>query len=76
MTDGYMRVKGSNGRIWAIGDAAAIEQERALTHADELFARAANGGDGRLTIPELKNVLVEASTEFPQFKEFASFFEM
>lgn len=76
LTDGYMRVKGSNGRIWAIGDAAAIEQERALTHADELFARAANGGDGRLTIPELKNVLIEASNEFPQFKEFASFFEM
>jgi len=76
LTDGYMRVKGSNGRIWAIGDAATIEQERALAHADELFARAANGGDGRLTIPELKNVLIKASSQFPQFKEFASFFEM
>lgn len=32
-----MRVKGSDGSIWAFGDASTIDQPRALQRADELF---------------------------------------
>jgi hypothetical protein len=32
-----MRVKGSNGSVFAFGDACTIDQEKALAHADELF---------------------------------------
>lgn len=37
LTDEYLRVKGSDGSIWAFGDAATIDQPRALQRADELF---------------------------------------
>lgn len=33
-------MKGSDGSIWAFGDAATIEQPRALQRADELFEQA------------------------------------
>jgi hypothetical protein len=33
-------VKGSDGSIWAFGDAATIDQPRALQRADELFEKA------------------------------------
>lgn len=35
-----MRVKGSDGSIYAFGDAATIEQPKALEFADELFEKA------------------------------------
>jgi NADH:ubiquinone reductase (non-electrogenic) len=35
-----LRVKGSDGSIWAFGDAATIDQPRALQRADELFEKA------------------------------------
>jgi hypothetical protein len=37
LTDEFLRVKGSDGSIWAFGDAATIDQPRALQRADELF---------------------------------------
>lgn len=37
LTDEYMSVLGSNGSIWAFGDASTIHQPKALDHADELF---------------------------------------
>lgn len=40
LTDEFLRVKGSDGSIWAFGDAATIDQPRALQRADELFEQA------------------------------------
>lgn len=37
LTDDFLRVKGSNGSIWALGDAATIDQPKAIEHAEELF---------------------------------------
>lgn len=37
LTNEYLEVKGSNGTIFALGDAATIEQPKALTYAEELF---------------------------------------
>lgn len=38
-TDQYLRVRGSGGSIFAIGDAATIEQPRALAKCEELFEK-------------------------------------
>lgn len=40
LTDDYLRVKGSDGSIWAFGDASTIDQPKALDYADELFEKA------------------------------------
>jgi len=53
LTDEYLRVKGSDGSIWAFGDAATIDQPRALQRADELFEQADVNKVGR---PGLVNV--------------------
>eukprot|EP00983_Pelagomonas_calceolata_P121172 1160776-Pelagomonas_calceolata.AAC.2 len=37
LTDQYLEVKGSNGSIFALGDAATIEQPKALSYCEELF---------------------------------------
>ena len=57
MTDEHLRVRGSNGSIFALGDAATIEQARAVEKATELFDKhAQTHADGRLTLPELQQV--------------------
>lgn len=40
LTDEMFRVNGSDGSIFAVGDAATIDQPKALAHADELFDQA------------------------------------
>ena len=123
VTDGFLRVKGSSGRIFALGacttqpgelyystgelfqqtvslchvfvswqpcvscvqqqplhvlpagDAATIEQPRALDFADELFAKYDRNGDDRLQLEELQALLQEASERFPHLKEHATFLE-
>jgi hypothetical protein len=40
VTDDFLRVKGSDGSMFAFGDASTIDQPRALQRADELFAQA------------------------------------
>ena len=37
---------GGDGAIWALGDAATVNQPRALEHAQELFDEADGDGDG------------------------------
>lgn len=76
VTDEFLRVRGApDNTIFAFGDAATIEQQKALDKADELFERADKAGNGRLTLAELRTILQEASKEFPQLKEHASFLE-
>lgn len=57
------------------GDAATIEQPRALDFADELFAKYDSNGDERLQLEELQALLQEASERFPHLKEHATFLE-
>lgn len=50
-------MRGSNGSIFALGDAATIEQAKALEKATQLFDKhAQTHADGRLTLPELQQV--------------------
>lgn len=75
LTDDFMRVKGSDGSIWAFGDASTIDQPRALQRADELFELADTDKDGRVSLKELQAMLFEASKEFSHLEEHARFLE-
>ncbi|KAK9830323.1 hypothetical protein WJX72_011009 [[Myrmecia] bisecta] len=75
VTDEYLCVKGSNGTIYALGDAATIEQERALDHVGELWERADVDKDDKLQLLEIRNILRDASARFPQFEEHARFLD-
>ena len=76
VTDEFLRVRGApGGTIFALGDAATIEQQKALDKADELFERADADGTGRLTLAQLRTLMREASEEFPHLAEHASFLE-
>jgi len=56
-TDQYLRVKGSNGSIFAIGDSATIEQPRALQVCDELFEKVSAVGGSRACPSWTRNAL-------------------
>lgn len=59
LTDDKLRVLGSGGTIWAIGDAATIAAPRALDHVDELFEQADKDGSGTLSLRELRVRAIE-----------------
>ena len=48
LTDKNLRVKGSNGTIFALGDCATIERPRSLAKAEELYREAARCTPGGL----------------------------
>lgn len=65
--DASLRVKGSNGTIFAIGDAATIELKPAAPHVAALLP----SPDSQLTQPELAAVLRSAAEEYPHLGEAA-----
>jgi len=73
-TDRWLRVSGSDGSIFAIGDASTIEQPRALDRCEELFCRGTGGDEdscaGELSIEEVAKVLKEASKDYPHLEEY------
>lgn len=76
VTDEYLRVRGApDGSIFALGDAATIEQQKALDKADELFEKAEKDEAGRISLSGLRAIMLEASEQFPHLKEHASFLE-
>lgn len=75
ITDEFLRVKGSEGSIYAFGDAATIEQPKSLEHADDLFHKADLNQDGRLRLEELRNLLREASKEYSHLEEHSRFLD-
>lgn len=75
VTNGYLEVDGSDGSIFALGDAATLRQDRALDAAGALFDRADADKNGALDLDELRALLAAASDEFPQFKEHARFLD-
>ncbi|KAK9815675.1 hypothetical protein WJX72_007865 [[Myrmecia] bisecta] len=74
-TDEYLRVKGSGGTIFALGDAATIEQDKAMDHASELFERADTHHHGKLNLDEVRAIVRAASKEYTQFKEYLRFLD-
>lgn len=70
-TDGFLRVNGSSGSIFALGDASTIEQPKAMDEVDELFDKADINKDGKLSMAELLKILQTASKEFSHLEEHA-----
>ncbi len=74
LTDKNLRVKGSNGTIFALGDCATIERPRSLAKAEELYREAARctpEGDCEidLSIDGVKEALKNGLEEFPHLEE-------
>mmetsp|Transcript_8228 Transcript_8228/g.20796 ORF Transcript_8228/g.20796 Transcript_8228/m.20796 type:complete len:612 (+) Transcript_8228:214-2049(+) len=76
--DKNLRVKGSAGTIWAIGDCATIERPKSMAKAEELFAVAAKCeidllGDSMCEVDldkeTLKAALSSGKAEFPHLEE-------
>lgn len=75
VTDEYLCVKGSNGRMYALGDAATVEQPKALSRAKEMFAEADADSDGLLSYGELTAAMKRASKEYSHLEEYARYLE-
>ena len=54
LTDDCLRVLGTNGSMWAIGDASTVWSPKALDYADELFEEADQDRTGALSLSELR----------------------
>lgn len=57
LTDPWLRVLGSGGSIYALGDCATMEQGLAIDHAKELFQQCDVNHDGYLSREEMQEVL-------------------
>lgn len=73
-TDKTLRVKGSNGTIFALGDCATIERPRSMSKAIELYQFAAKCSadgvcDADLSKEEIKASLASGVEEFPHLEE-------
>lgn len=75
LTDDCLRVKGSDGSIWALGDSATIDQPKALDYAEQLFDSGDRNKDGKLSLEELRELLTTASKEFSHLEEHARFLD-
>ncbi|KAK9839229.1 hypothetical protein WJX81_002839 [Elliptochloris bilobata] len=75
VTDEYLRVIGSEGTIFSIGDAATIAQGKALAKAKDLFWEADKDGNGVLSLGELRDMLRAHSREYSHFAEHARFLD-
>ncbi|GAX84552.1 hypothetical protein CEUSTIGMA_g11973.t1 [Chlamydomonas eustigma] len=75
LTDEYMCVNGSGGSIYAFGDSSTIDQPKALSRTEELFEKGDVNKDNVLSVKELRDVLLQASKEFPHLEEHARFLD-
>ncbi|WIA22726.1 hypothetical protein OEZ86_009686 [Tetradesmus obliquus] len=62
-TDDHLRVKGSDGSIFACGDAATIHYPSALELTNELFDQADEDKDGRVSLRQLQELLQAAARQ-------------
>jgi NADH:ubiquinone reductase (non-electrogenic) len=71
-TDGYLRVKGAEDSIFAIGDCSSVEQKQMVKEVDGLFAAADVNGDGQVTAEEFEKLLSECRWQYPQIAAYFS----
>jgi len=75
VADLNLKVRGSLGSIFALGDACTVENERAKLRAEELFREGDADGSGKLDVEEMKTLFKKASDDFPQFSCYATYFD-
>jgi NADH:ubiquinone reductase (non-electrogenic) len=77
LCDKSLRVKGSQGSIFAIGDCATIERPRSLAKAEDLYREAARctpDGDCEIDLGQegVKKALMAGKEEFPHLEEISN----
>ncbi|KAL3151414.1 tubulin alpha 1 [Trebouxia sp. C0009 RCD-2024] len=75
VTDEYLCVKGSKGTIYALGDAATVEQPKALDRAKEIFDAADTDGNGLLTCKDVASAMQKASKEYSHLEEYSRYLD-
>lgn len=75
VVDPWMRVRGTNGTILCVGNAAVTHQEKAVEQAPELFASADTDANGRISYDELLRLLNRSRRNYPQMAELAVLLE-
>jgi len=73
VTDEWLQVRGSEGSIFALGDACAVQQELASVHADELFEKGDADGNQELDVNELQQLFEMVSAEYPHVQEYTRY---
>lgn len=68
--DPFLRVRGSEGSIFAMGDCAKITRPTLLASVHDLFVSADVNGDGVLSEAEFEAMIMKASKEFPHLMSF------
>ena len=69
VVDDRLRVKGSQGTIYALGDCATIEADVTVAHATQLFNEFDLDENGSLDVVELTLLLEKASKRHPSLRE-------
>jgi NADH:ubiquinone reductase (non-electrogenic) len=72
--DDRLRVKGSGGTIYALGDCATVEPDVTHAHAAKLFEEFDADKSGTLDVEELTALLEKASARHPSLREHARLF--
>ncbi|KAI8140727.1 pyridine nucleotide-disulfide oxidoreductase-domain-containing protein [Fennellomyces sp. T-0311] len=68
LTDDYLRVKGTDGSILAIGDCATVD--RPMEHIKEIFEKADKNNDCRLNREEFDQAIQYTKKRFPLTKQY------
>jgi len=63
------------GSVYALGDASTVQQDKAIMFAEQLFKESDLDDSGDLDMMELRALFSKASERFPQFEEYAFYFE-
>jgi len=72
VTDEFLRVKGvPNNNIYALGDCATVTQKKLMDHLVDLFQQADLNHDGVLSFNELRTMVSNISSDYPQLLPFA-----
>ncbi len=74
VVDDRLRVKGTQGTIYCLGDAATLEPDITQAHAAALFKEFDADGSGTLDVNELTALLEKASKRHPALREHARLF--
>eukprot|EP00933_Yihiella_yeosuensis_P061009 TRINITY_DN6382_c0_g1_i1.p1 TRINITY_DN6382_c0_g1~~TRINITY_DN6382_c0_g1_i1.p1 ORF type:complete len:572 (+),score=116.42 TRINITY_DN6382_c0_g1_i1:488-2203(+) len=73
VVDETLHVRGSEGSIFALGDACTVRHDLVAPSARRLFDAGDVDRSGLLDMKELRDLLLAASDEFPQLDEYAQY---
>ncbi|CAI9090388.1 OLC1v1025151C1 [Oldenlandia corymbosa var. corymbosa] len=65
-TDEWLRVKGCEASVYALGDCATVDQKQIREDISEIFKAADKDNSGTLTPEELKDVIEDIMIRYPQ----------